>query len=125
MAATEWKRRQNTPDLHNAAPPFCDYVQVAALANGVQTRIEVPAGATHVLMASTFDFAMRAGGADVDAEWPSSDITGGSGCELTPAGLRKITEGETHIACIANVDLVAPGADIGRVTFAFFALTNP
>ena len=129
MAATEWKRRQNTPatrhNVHDVAPPFCDCVQVAVLVSGAQTRIEIPAGATHVMMASTVDFAMRAGDADVDAAWPSDDIPDGSGCELSPTGLRKISEGETHIACIASAAIDAPGADIGRVTFAFFAIKNP
>jgi hypothetical protein len=117
MAATDWRCQQNVPDAHNAHPPLCDCVQAAAVASGVQERVEIPSGATHVVMASSsIDFAVKAGGTGIAAAWPT-DTSDGSAAELNPAGLRKIPEGASHISAIANA--------AGVVTFAFFALRNP
>ena len=117
MAATEWRCQPNIPDAHNAHPPLCDCVQAAAVASGVQERIEIPSGATHVVMASSsIDFAAKSGGTGIEAAWPA-DTGDETASEINPTGLRKIPEGKTHSSVVANA--------AGVVTFAFFQLRNP
>jgi hypothetical protein len=114
MTATAWRCQQHIPDLHNEQPPLCDYVQAVAVASGVQERVAIPTGATHVLMAGSTNFAARAGGSGVTAAWPT-DTTDGTAAELNPTTVRKIPGDTTHISVIA--------AAAGVVTLSFFRVS--